>query len=330
MNHIKLLALLAVTGMLLVSDPFAIAQIPIPYTPGWCGVTDPVDGREPKTKADPKLLQEFSTPGSGICDRYTAGAGWEFPMKLQLGEGAADYLPLIELAVKSWSEAVQPRWENSWGALIQISDEPPTNFRLPEKFWENPWTGSWENRGDGENVIYFSPYPDNRRLGGLATPQVSGSWALLGADIYINTADQEEWSEYTLTTTKKIFDVDSSRGVYVYLNHTYNVILHELGHAIGLRHVPVVGNVMNTGRFIDGMASQWRESMILSHIASSEGQRAGQVTEFELMFARPHSKVSPYMALRGQRDLALTEFYTELAKLGAQEKMLLSCIYEVY
>ena len=315
--------------VLLAFASLASAQTPIPHNPDWCGVPDRIDGRSPKTKAEDFGAREFSVPGSGICARYTFGGGWERPMLLQLGEGASDYLPLIELAVKSWNEAVQPWGQDPLRALIQISDVPPTNFELPENFWEDRGERStWENQADFENVIYFSPYPENSRLGGFTTPTIVWD-SMATADIYINTADQEKWSGHTLTVTKKIINVTSSSGVYAYLDHTYQVILHELGHAIGLRHIPVVGNVMKTGTFIYGIASQWTEAMGVGHISNLR-MHDGQASDFELTFARPHSKVFPYMALRAQQDLALTDFYTRMSELGEQEKMLLSCIYQVY
>ena len=212
----------------------------------------------------------------------------------------------------------------------------PTNFELPGDFWENVNEGStWGNRYDGENVIYFTPDPDpDSRLRGLATPSASaypGNGRLVSADVYINTADEEAWSGYTLARSKKIIDVSDSQGIYVYLNGTYEVILHELGHAIGLGHVPVAGNIMRTGTFVDGVAAQWTESMSASHIAAAA--QFGQTSEFEIKFVQPHSGFLPYVALsntRSKRLIELTEFYTELAKLGVQERILLSCIYKMY
>ena len=322
--------------VLLAFASSAAAQIPIPSNPDWCGVPDRIDGRSPKTKSEDYHLQEFSVPGSGICSEYTFG-GWEKPMQLQLGEGADDYLPLIELAVKTWNEAVQPWWDYQ-GPLIEIDHDRPTNFLLPRDFWENRREGStWENQSDGENVIYFNPNPNpdpDSRVRGFATPVHSvypGTGRLVSADIYINTADEEEWSGYTLARSKKIIDVSDSQGIYVYLNGTYEVILHELGHAIGLEHVPVAGNIMRTGTFVDGVAAQWTEAMSASHIAAAAG--FGQVSEFEIKFVEPHSRFLPYVALSNKRSarlIELTEFYTKLAKLGVQETMLLSCIYKMY
>ena len=102
-----------------------------------------------------------------------------------------------------------------------------------------------DNLDDYESVIYFTP-------SGVGEANYWGlTWMWWGrnnmkqADIYINTKDEESRSGRTLMLTKKLVDVESSYGAYALYNKTYSVILHELGHAVGVRHIPVSGNIMS-------------------------------------------------------------------------------------
>ena len=259
-----------------------------------------------------------------ICKEYTY-AGWEATMQLQLGEGAEPYRELIELAVQTWNDAVKEMWREP---LIEIIDDKPDLFQLPLQFWENRREEASNNVRDGESVIYFNPSPDN-----LGSPRGYarfrwGGWAMSEADLYINTAHEEKYPGYTLAYTKKILEAGSAHGVYAFLNSTYDVILHELGHAVGLSHPSVTGNVMAAGTFVDGVADQWAPAMNLYQIT----QALGTIGAFDIrdVFVSQNSSIFPYMAIRGSdRTLnTLVDFYTERAKLGETEKMFLNCIYE--
>ena len=49
-----------------------------------------------------------------------------------------------------------------------------------------------------------------------------------------------------------------------------------------------------------------------------------------MKFVYRHSRISPYMSVGQQNEefLEMMDFFTENAKLGEQEKMALTCIYE--
>ena len=164
-------------------------------------------------------------------------------MKLHLGEGAEDYLELIELAVEVWNEAVNLP---SRDPLIEIVQETPQTYWLQDSFWSDAATHTRDNLKDDESVIYFKPSTEEEgKYWGYTRYQWNiREGKMIEADIYINTSDEEDFPGDTLVLTKKIVDVDAYYGAYSLYNKTYAVILHELGHAIGLGHIPVSGNVM--------------------------------------------------------------------------------------
>ncbi len=304
----------------------ATAQIPIVPPAEYCGTLNPIGADEPEPEEPDAPWEYYSLSGyfsPTICEEYTY-AGWEETMQLQLGEGAEPYRGLIELAVQTWNDAVLKLWDEP---LIEIIDDEPDTFQLPPEFWENRVEESLENLEDGESVIYFSPSPDD--LGsprGFARIRYSVH-RMKAVDLYINTAHEEEWSGYTLAYTKKILEAGSSHRVYAFINSTYEVILHEIGHAVGLGHPSAAGNVMAPGTFIDSVADQWAPAMNLYQISQARGT-IGAFDIGDIFVTR--NNLYPYMAIReSSRTLnTLTDFYTERAKLGAAEKMLLNCVYE--
>ena len=281
----------------------------------------PMDGAHWSGFLIPKNYDVVVTPGT-LCDAY-AYAGWEEPMRLYLGEGSSEYLELIERAVEVWNEAVTPR---SGGLLIEIVEDPPDNFRLPSFFWRDWEDNGYANLEDNESVIYFNPSPHEDTGWGLTfyeseySPD-SRSPKMAEADIYINTADEEEVRPDSLMLTKLLFNVDNNYGAYALSNKTYEVILHELGHAVGVRHLPVSGNVMSKD-FGAGGLDQWSAPIALDVFKSSPKRNN--------KFVDGHNQVFPYMRIK-IRHTDLMErmgFFTENTKLGELEKMVLACIYE--
>ncbi len=256
-------------------------------------------------------------PTIDYCSEFAYG-GWQKTLRLQLGEGADEYRNLIERAVEVWNEAV-PLGDDM--PLIEIFSARPVNFAAPANFWGQELAGN-TYRGDGESVVYFTPEGGGREMafGGIAYLDREGI-EMIEADVYINTYWEEQYSDSTLVLTKKLVDVDSSYGAYALYNRTYDVILHELGHVVGLRHIPINGNVMSVD-FGGGGIDQWAAAIALE-LFNSFSPRTNR-------FVRSHSGTFPTMAIRSRGALAIAEFFTDNAKLGEQEKTALSCVYSYW
>ena len=254
-------------------------------------------------------------PGT-LCAQY-ARYGWEEPMVLYLGEGAEDYRELIERAIEVWNETVDLGKDTP---LIEITDKRPETYRLASSFWEDTDEEGKANLDDNQSVIYFTTSEESD-LWGLAWRQWSYRDAkMLEADIYINTFAEEEHPDEVLVLNKKLSDIDSSYAAYATFNKTYAVILHELGHAIGLNHVPTSGNVMSRD-FGAGGIDQWAAPIAVQLFNDSSPRNHP--------FVERKNNVDTYMALSKEHDdtMEIVDFFTNNAKLGEQEKMALTCIY---
>ena len=329
--------MLRITTLLVVAALAATAQTPIPRPFGECGTADAVDGTGAQKARNPELRGFSGLFGfSGdLCEKYTYEAGWKETMQLQLGEGSEDYLPLIEQAVKVWNETV---YLPKRTPLIEISDERPENYELSRSFWKNKESASRRNL-DSENVIYFTAAGDEDAPRGTARTKTSRfDNRIVESDIYINTADEEEYGP-NLVLTKLITDheglfaeegaygEDYGWGAYAMVNATYVVILHELGHAVGLQHIPVRGNVMSRD-FMPGVDGQWKAALAALWEFRQLNRRGGNPWDYlKPPFNKQHSHMYRYMTFfESQRDHV--DSFTKAAKLGEQEKMALACIYE--
>lgn len=322
------------TMLFLVAALAASAQTPVPVPFGECGF-DGVGFGAPK--ADILEPNQFAIPRGDLCEMYTFEAGWEETMVLQLGEGAEEYRDLIEMAVEVWNEVVyidERHLVPNRVPLIEISDEKPRNYLLSRSFWDsqrNAESVSSRNLRDSENVIYFKP--DNGDTGPRGYTRLEATTygnRIVEADVYINTDHEEEFGEDygpSLGLTKLVANYDDDHGAYAIINATYIVILHELGHAIGLKHIPVTGNVMNKN-FTPGLVEQWGSGFVFYFIQQFNYWGHTLVESPDRMgYVFKHGELDPYVVVDPTLRRVM-ETFTETARLGAQEKMMLACIYE--
>ena len=118
-------------GALLALAATSGGQVPILEERGGCvGLLRST--ASPKLNLQPK---EFSVLNSGICSQYSE-YGWAQPLRLYLGEGAEEYLSMIEQAARVWNSTLKIHW---WEEAIQIvTDLTPSRFELQEQFWYAP------------------------------------------------------------------------------------------------------------------------------------------------------------------------------------------------
>lgn len=313
-----------ITVLLVVSAIAASAQIPIHHPLGECGF-DNIFHDEVVSKADVLDPIEFRVTQGDLCEEYTFDRGWEETMELRLGEGAEEYREWIELAVKIWNEAIRlPDGD----PVIEISDEEPEYYRPSSSLWRSARPVAPRGVGDRESAIYFKASSRaNFRYRGLTWVRWSGD-RMTEADVFINTWPEEEYSTH-LYETKLIVPYDDEWGAYGFVNETFLVILHELGHALGLGHVPVKGNIMNYN-YMPAVTEQWRSALssavVNRRFLDPENDPLDE--PYQLPFAAFREDMTRYMY--GTTDWRKSEvkLFTEAVQLGAQEKMLLNCIYE--
>ena len=160
--------------------------------------------------SDPHAQSATEPRHIGLCERYTYEAGWKRPMELYLGEGAREYLPVIRHAVKVWNDLAP--------GLIDLKEDLVNYPYLGE-----PYIGL-DKYNDGVSVIYFPEELDLRGGFAIARRDLSDE---PGATSEISESDVFVWAQNKIEV------------------NFGSTTVHELGHALGLGHIPVSGNVMS-------------------------------------------------------------------------------------
>lgn len=152
--------------------------------------------------------------GEGLCGFYTSGAGWLEPMKLYLGQGTQEYLPVIRQAVNAWNSVMARN-------VIQLQEESVSYSLGPDPHLET----AAEFYNDGKSVIYLSS------LGNTAYDGFNLRWQ-----------EMEDESPSQITESDIFVWTQNARGSEVTLLTT---IQHEIGHAVGLNHTAISGTIMS-------------------------------------------------------------------------------------
>lgn len=252
---------------------------------------------------------------SRFCSQYTYG-GWTDTMELHLGEGAAEYRDLVNQAVDLWNVALSGF--NQRPVIEIIEHQAPRTLRLNEGFWSNRTGESEANLADDQSVIYFKPAGEDIGIGGFARLQTQGG-RMVEADVYLNTRTEMQHGSVALTEPL----LETSVGIiHALVDPLFVAVVHELGHALGLKHVPVSGNIMSYN-YMPAMRDKWLASVELLEFALYATER-----ESELEFLVHRSSLPPLVALSSEKDLYLRRVYTRSVGLGEQDRMALLCIYD--
>ena len=264
----------------------------------------------------------FKVRGSGVCSEYSI-SGWEGSLDLYLGEGARDYLPLILQAVNTWNQVLMGFNQKE---LIRVSGLRPRTYNLSQNFWESSRSESESNLDDGQSVIYFKGSGNSGKANSYAHYEWNDySGRMVEADIYINTTHEELYGP-NLARTVQMDRLDETYGVYAFASSTYLTILHELGHALGLNHVPVSGNIMSYN-YMPRMIDIWRAPLALFYLQVFIAAESEPDPELFPFMARD-GEISPYMIVRDPDMLSFLPVFTNSITLGEQDRMALLCIYD--
>ena len=329
-SWLRWLVLIATASFVCVSG--LSAQIALPAGPGQCGGVRDFAGARHETKAGSPTLPQprrFTVLESGFCSEYSV-SGWEQTMYLYLGEGASDYLPLVQSAVDLWNTSLVGF--NRTPVIKIVHDLSPRTYGLQSNFWSNDGIQAAQLSGDGQSVIYFRGGGDLERVWSFAYRRWDGSSRMVEADIYINTTHEDEYGP-DLVLTELIMNLDGESGVHALVSSTFLTIVHEIGHALGLNHLPVSGNIMSY-RYMPRMTDIWRSPiavLLISLFAGQSGSESEGVDYSSVPLVQRIDNVRPYMALSPDSDsdlVTVASLFTQTVALGEQDKMGLMCIYE--
>ncbi len=153
--------------------------------------------------------------------------------------------------------------------------------------------------------------------------------------MYINITDWQEYGPY-LYRTQEVLNIEDHY-VHVVVDSTYLTVLHEIGHALGLQHVPVSGNIMSYN-YMPRMKDLWLPAMTAelfrrAELSYSIEQVFASNDNFSPLlsaFATTDADYGSYMYSEDLDDMekAMMFLFTESAGLGEQDRMSLLCAYD--
>ena len=309
----------------------ASAQIPVPgSSPGCGGMRREVPTWSPQPLQPRSQVRETASQQRDLCSTYTH-AGWVDTLNLRLGEGAHDYMWLIESAVETWNDALEGFNRKP---IIQVSPLRPKNPSLHRDFWSRYNNKSDLDESDrliddGQSVIYFKGGDPENLYGGFAYSRWNDKH-MEEADIYINLTSVEEYG-FFLVDTQRLISWDGSI-TYAPVLSIYITILHEIGHALGLNHVPVSENVMSYN-YMPYIAEKWTAPAFMRLLQDMTRYGSpGSALRNGLFSAVtvPEGKLSPryYFEDPSEELMVIITVFSSSAGLGEQDRMSLLCAYE--
>lgn len=253
-------------------------------------------------------------PDDDICPQYTFRAAWEHPLQLYLGEGAEDHLFRIEFAADTWNLALGRD-------LIEIvKNRRPRRFDVPESVWSAGQTHTWRYVDDGQSVMYIhftDPATSHRGTRGFAQMKWAGD-QIRESDIYIRTPETQ------FAAASRIVPFGPSHSVYYLVDTLYLTILHELGHALGLKHIGIVGNVMHPKPHDP---APWVNPLRIYAIAMASAGSTPEQTP--LVFPKNLNGSHSFVEIKGQKMAQALNLFTQTASLGPQGGIAVMCLYPV-
>ena len=313
-------------GAILLAHPTVLsAQIEIPFTGPHCAG---LKHDQPSKQLSSSLVPQpraFSIGQEGLCAEY-AYSGWEDSMRLYLGEGAREYLPFVRMAVKLWNDALEGF--NQRQTIELIKDRTPRPYNLQSGFWSSDELHSRTNVQDGVSVIYFndSGKGEDDVIYSFARVRWDTYDRMAEADVYIDTNHHARYGK-NLAYTEPVLSGESASS-FAFVDSIYVDIIHELGHALGLKHVPISGNIMSYN-YMPKLSDVWKTPMMLFEFQQtlSTGIEREGLLEY-LPWLQRNDEVYPYMVVDpGSEILGLLDLFNNSVVLGEQDRMALMCVY---
>lgn len=266
----------------------------------------------------------FGINDRGLCSKYTFGGGWETPLNLYLGEDSSDHLVWISLAAGEWDEALgfQP-------GINVLPGARPKAFTVSDSAWRPGSQIPGNNVRDGQSVIYIKNGrggPDDLAHGFCITRRSRSGDRLEEADIYIKAPGITGSRRMAIPQYAAFVDADHS--VFSVVDDLYATILHEMGHAVGLKHIRSPGNLMS---LLPSLAGSWDPVALRLHAETYMRISANARADPSLIphvFRNDSMRVTRVPVTDAKTRNSSSVFSFALSP-GPQDRTALMCIYEV-